>query len=100
MLYELTVTRILSMPYIYLYLLIYLLTYTYVYLHILVLYILNCYFVVPLPTLGQSQGDRPTIPMLITAFCLFWPEDQQEPHSKVGSLSLAKRLVGFEPRIF
>ena len=31
----------------------------------------NCYLAAPLPTLGHSQGDSLTNPMLITAFELF-----------------------------
>ena len=35
--------------------------------------------------------------MLITAFLLIRPEGHREPRNEVGSLSLAERLVGFEP---
>ena len=37
--------------------------------------------------------------MLITAFLYIWPEGHQEPRNKVGSPSLAKRLVGIEPGV-
>ena len=51
---------------------------------------------VPRPTLGHSQGDSLTNPMLITAFVHIRPEGHREPRSEVGSLSPAERLVGFE----
>ena len=38
--------------------------------------------------------------MLITAVLDFQPKGQREPHNKVGSLSPAKYLVGFEPGTF
>ena len=60
----------------------------------------NCYLAVPRPTLGHSQGDSLINPMLITAFVHVRPESHQEPYSEVGSLSPAKRLVGFEPGTF
>ena len=34
--------------------------------------------------------------MLITTFVQFWPKDHREPSNRVGSLSLAERLLGFE----
>ena len=34
--------------------------------------------------------------MLITAFVQVQPEGHWEPHNEVGSLSLAKQLVGFD----
>ena len=60
-------------------------------------FFLNCYLAVPRPTLGHSQGDSLTNPMLITAFVHIRPEGHREPRNKVGSLSPAERLVGFEP---
>ena len=39
-------------------------------------------------------------PMLISMFSLFGPEGHWEPCNKVGSLSPAEHLVGFEPRTF
>ena len=59
-------------------------------------FFLNCYLAVPRPTLGHSQGESLTNPMLITAFLHVQPEGHREPCSKVGSLSPAERLVGFE----
>ena len=60
----------------------------------------NCYLVVPRPTLGHSQGDSLTNPMLITAFVHIRPEGHREPRNEVGSLSPAERLAGFEPGTF
>ena len=58
----------------------------------------NCYLAAPRPTLGHYRGDSLTHPMLITAFFLhFRPEGHREPRNEVGYLSLAERLVGFEP---
>ena len=60
-------------------------------------FFLNCYFAVPRPTLGHSQGASLTNPMLITAFVQVRPEGHREPRNEVGSLSPAERLAGFEP---
>ena len=60
----------------------------------------NSFLSVPRPTLGHSQGDSLTNPMLITAFVHILPEGHQEPRSKVGSLSPAKHLADFEPGTF
>ena len=60
----------------------------------------NCYLTVPQPTLGHSQGDSFTNPMLITVFVHIRPEGSREPRNKVGSLSPAEHLAGFEPRTF
>ena len=60
----------------------------------------NCYLAAPWPTLGHSQGDSLTDPMLIIAFCLFQPEGDWELCNGVWSLSLAERLTGFELGIF
>ena len=60
----------------------------------------NCYLAVPQPTLGHFRGDSLPNPMLITALLLIQPEGHREPRSEVGSLSPAKRLVGFEPGTF
>ena len=51
---------------------------------------------VPQPTLGHSQGDSLTNPMLITVYVRIQPEGHREPFNEVGSLSPAKRLAGFE----
>ena len=60
----------------------------------------NCYLADPRPTLGHSQGDSLTNPMLIAAFYLIRPEGHREPRNEVGSLSPAERLAGFEPGTF
>ena len=60
----------------------------------------NCFLAVPRPTLGHSQGDSLTNPMLITAFVHIRPEGHREPRNEVGSLSPAEHLVGFEPGTF
>ena len=54
---------------------------------------------VPLPTLGHSQGDSFTNPILITAFAQVRPKSHWEPPSEVGSINPAELLAGFEPRI-
>ena len=64
------------------------------------LFFFNCYLAVPRPTLGHSQGDSLTNPMLITAFLHVRPEGHWEPRNEVGSLSPAECLVGFEPGTF
>ena len=71
--------------------------YIYIYIYI---YIFNCYLADPRPTLGHSQGDSLTNPMLIAAFYLIRPEGHREPRNEVGSLSPAERLAGFEPGTF
>ena len=38
--------------------------------------------------------------MVITAFYKFWPERHEEFWIKVGSRSLVKHLLGFEPGTF
>ena len=60
----------------------------------------NCYFPVPQPTLGHSQRESLTDPVLITAFAQVRPEGHREPRNKVGLLSLVERLVGFKPGTF
>ena len=45
---------------------------------------------------GPFSRGQPYYPMLITVFVQVQPEGHQEPHNKVGSLSPAERLVGFE----
>ena len=76
----------------------------FLYIHSLLLlennFFFNCYLAAPRPTLGHYRGDSLTHPMLITAFLHFRPEGHREPRSKVGSLSPAEHLVGFEPGIF
>ena len=47
-------------------------------------------------TLGCYQKDNLTHLMLITAFGKFQPDGHQEPYNKIGSLSPAEQLVGFE----
>ena len=59
-----------------------------------------CYLAVPLPTLGHSQGNSLTNPMLITAFVQVRTEGHQKPRNEVGSLNLAECLAGFEPGTF
>ena len=44
----------------------------------------NCYLAVPRPTLGHSQGDSLTNPMLITAYVHIWPEGHRESRNRVG----------------
>ena len=53
-----------------------------------------------MPTLGHWQEDNLTYQMLITAFVKLQPEGHTEPRNEVGSLSLPKHLVGYEPGIF
>ena len=60
----------------------------------------NCYLVAPWPALGHYRGDSLTHLMLITAVLHFQPKGHQEPRNKVGSLSPAEHLVGFEPGTF
>ena len=60
----------------------------------------NCYLAVPRPTLGHSQGDSLTNPLLITVFVYIRPEGHREPFNEVGSLSPAECLAGFEPGTF
>ena len=63
---------------------------------IILLIFFNCYLAAPQPTLGHHWGDSLTHPMLITAFLCFWTESCWKPCNEVGSLSLAKCLVGFK----
>ena len=60
----------------------------------------NCYLAVPQPTLGHSQEDSLTNPMLITVFVQVWPKGHQESCNQVGSLSPAESLADFEPGTF
>ena len=60
----------------------------------------NCYLAVSRPTLGHSQGDSLTNPMLITAFVQVRPAGHRELRNEVGSLSPAGCLAGFEPETF
>ena len=47
------------------------------------IFFFNCYLAVPWPTLGHSQGDNPTNPMLITAaFVQVRLEGCWEPHNE------------------
>ena len=61
-----------------------------------VLLFFNCYLAVPRPTLGHYWG---TASLTQCNHCVlhFWPEGHREPRNKVGSLSPAKCLMGFEP---
>ena len=52
------------------------------------------------PTLGHSQRDSLTDPMLITAYVRIRLKGHREPRNEVGSLRLAERLTGFEPGTF
>ena len=61
---------------------------------------LNCYLAALQPTLGYFQGDNLTNPILITASELFRPNITGNPRNEVGSLSLAERLVRFQPGTF
>ena len=60
----------------------------------------NCYFTVPQPTLGHSQGDSLTNPMLVSVFVQFQLAGNQEPCNEVGSQSPAECIVWFEPGTF
>ena len=60
----------------------------------------NRYLAVPRPTLGHYRAGSLTHPMLITSVLHIRPEGHRGPRSEVGSLSPAKRLVGFEPGTF
>ena len=55
----------------------------------------NEFFFFIRPALGHSQGHSLTNSMLITACIQVWLAGHWEPHSEVGSLSPAERLVGF-----
>ena len=55
---------------------------------------------VPRPTLGHSQGESLTDPVLIIAFVQARPEGHREPRNKVGLLSPVDRVVGFKPGTF
>ena len=48
-------------------------------------------------SLGHYRGGSLTKPMLIIVCLPIRPEGHREPRNEVGSLSLAERLVGFEP---
>ena len=61
---------------------------------------LNSYLAAPQPTLGHYRGDILTHPMLITAFYIFDSKVTGSLVTKVGSLSLTERLVGFKPGSF
>ena len=56
----------------------------------------NSCLAAPWPTLGHYQGGSLTHQMLITCVLYIRPEGHWEPCNKVGSLSPAKHLVGFE----
>ena len=56
----------------------------------------NCFFVAQRPILGHYREDSLSRPMLITAIRRFRLGGQREPHNEAGSLSSAKRPVGFE----
>ena len=67
-------------------------------MHVFVFF--SCYLAAQRPTLGHSQEDSLTKPMLITAFVHVRPEVHRETRSEVGSLSLAERLASFKLGIF
>ena len=86
--------------------------YIYIYIYIYICFIFwllfgyvlffNCYLAVPrptMPTMDNYQGGsltHSTHSMLITAFSNFWPKDHQGHRNKVGFISPANHLVGFE----
>ena len=55
----------------------------------------NCYLAVPWPNLGHYRSSLTHL-MLITWVLHMWSKGHQEPLNEVGSLSLAKHLVGFD----
>ena len=55
----------------------------------------NCYLAAPWLTLGHSQEESLTNPMLITVFFNYF-----DPCNEVGFLSPAERLAEFEPVTF
>ena len=61
-----------------------------------ILFFFDCYLAALQPTYGHYLGGSLTHLMLITAFLHILPEGHWEPRDEVGSLSMAKRLVGFE----
>ena len=61
---------------------------------ITILSFFNCYLAVPRPTLGHSQGDSLTNPMLITSFIHILPEGHWEPGNEPGSQIPTEHLVG------
>ena len=72
-----------------------------IYIYIYIYIYINCNLAAPWwPTLLRSQGGNQTNAMLITALYLIRPEGHWEPRNKVGSLSPAERLVGFETGTF
>ena len=64
------------------------------------IFFFNCNLTAPRPTLGHSQRDSLTNPMLITMCYLYRPEGNREPRSKVGSLIPAERIARFDPGTF
>ena len=67
---------------------------------IFALFFFNWYLAPPWPTSGHYWGGILTHLMLITVFYIFEPNGHQKPCSKVGTLCLAERFVGFEPETF
>ena len=63
-------------------------------------FFLNCYLAVPRPTLGHSQVDSFTKPMLINAFVHIRPEGHWQPRNEVGYVSPVECLAGFEAGTF
>ena len=61
---------------------------------VVVNFFFNCYLAAPL-----SRG-QPHSPDVNHCILHFQPEGYREPHNEVGTLSLAERLVGFEPGTF
>ena len=60
----------------------------------------NCYLAAPRPTLGHYRGDSLTHPMLITAFFYIFDPVTGSLVTRLGPLSPAEHLVGFEPGTF
>ena len=58
------------------------------------------YLAAPRPTLGHYRENSLTHPMSMTCVLHIRPDGRREPRSKVGSLSPAECLVGFEPGTF
>ena len=70
--------------------------YTKFYNSVVLFLFFNCYLAAPWPSLGHSQGDSLTKPILITLFELFKPEGYREPLNNVCSLGHAEQQEGFK----
>ena len=51
-------------------------------------------------TFGPLSGRQPQSPDINHCVLYIRPEGDREPRREVGSVSLAQRLVGFEPGTF